>query len=303
MNKHQIKYMIEYKSVKIDGLDIFYREAGPKNAPTILLLHGFPTSSHMFRNLIQNLSDEFHLVAPDYPGYGNSSMPLVDEFEYTFENMAKIIFDFTDTIGLEKYSLYMMDYGAPIGFRLFSMEPEKVQAFIIQNGNAYNEGLGEFWNPIKNWWNNKTLENEKKLHYLVTEETTKWQYINGTRNPQSISPDNWIIDQTRLNSPGKVAIQLAMLYDYKTNLLLYSQWQKNFRKYQPPTLIVWGKNDYIFPESGAHPYKRDLKDIEIYILDTGHFALEEDCDVIAEKISEFFSSRSKIQPEVKAIKA
>jgi pimeloyl-ACP methyl ester carboxylesterase len=303
MNKYEIKYMIEYKTVKIDGLDIFYREAGPKNAPTILLLHGFPTSSHMFRNLIQKLSHEFHLVAPDYPGYGNSSMPLVDEFDYTFENMAKIIFDFTETIGLEKYSLYMMDYGAPIGFRLFSMEPEKVQAFIIQNGNAYDEGLGEFWNPIKNWWNNKTLENEKKLHYLVTEETTKWQYINGTRNPRSISPDNWIIDQTRLNRPGNVAIQQAMLYDYKTNLPLYSQWQKNFRKYQPATLIVWGKNDYIFPESGAHPYKRDLKDIEVYILDTGHFALEEDCYVIAEKISEFFSSRSKIQAEVKAIKA
>ncbi len=303
MNKYQTKYMTEYKTVKINGLDIFYREAGPKNAPTILLLHGFPTSSHMFRNLIQKLSCEIHLVAPDYPGYGNSSMPLVDEFDYTFENMAKIIYKFIETIGLEKYSLYMMDYGAPIGFRLFSMQPEKVQAFIIQNGNAYYEGLGEFWNPIKDWWNSKTLENEKKLHYLVTEETTKWQYINGTRNSQLISPDNWIIDQARLNRLGNVAIQLAMLYDYKTNPPLYSQWQKKFRKYQPPTLIVWGKNDYIFPESGAHPYKRDLKDIEIYILDTGHFALEEDCDVIAEKISGFFSSRPKIKSEVKPIEA
>ncbi|MGE5706499.1 MAG: alpha/beta hydrolase, partial [Nitrososphaerales archaeon] len=243
--------MTEYKTIKIDGLDIFYREAGPKNAPTILLLHGFPTSSHMFRNLIQKLSDEFHLVAPDYPGYGNSSMPTVDEFNYTFENMAKIIYKFAETIELEKYSLYMMDYGAPIGFRLFSMQPEKVQAFIIQNGNAYDEGLGEFWNPIKDWWNNTTAENEKKLHYLVTEETTKWQYINGTRNSLSISPDNWIIDQARLERPGNVAIQLAMLYDYKTNPPLYSQWQKNFRNYQPHTLIVWGKNDYIFPESGA----------------------------------------------------
>ena len=296
MNKHQIKYMIEYKTVKINGLNIFYREAGPKNAPTILLLHGFPASSHMFRNLIQTLSDEFHFVAPDYPGYGNSSMPSVDEFDYTFENMANIIDKFVETIGLENYSLYMQDYGAPIGYRLFSMRPEKVQAFIIQNGNAYDEGLGEFWNPIKDWWNNKTLENEKKLHYLVTEETTKWQYINGTRNPQSISPDNWIIDQTRLNRPGNVAIQLAMLYDYKTNPPLYPQWQENFRKYSPPTLIVWGKNDYIFPESGAHAYKRDLKDVEIYILDTGHFALEEDYDVIAEEISGFFSSR----PEIKA---
>ena len=303
MNKYETKYMTEYKTIKIDGLDIFYREAGPKNAPTILLLHGFPTSSHMFRNLIQKLSDEFHLVAPDYPGYGNSSMPTVDEFDYTFENMAKIIYKFAETIELEKYSLYMMDYGAPIGFRLFSMQPEKVQAFIIQNGNAYDEGLGEFWNPIKDWWNNTTAENEKKLHYLVTEETTKWQYINGTRNSLSISPDNWIIDQARLERPGNVAIQLAMLYDYKTNPPLYSQWQKNFRNYQPHTLIVWGKNDYIFPESGAHPYKRDLKDVETFIFDTGHFALEEDCDAIAEKISGFFSSRPEIKAEVKAIEA
>ncbi|HEX7179583.1 MAG TPA: alpha/beta fold hydrolase, partial [Nitrososphaeraceae archaeon] len=166
MNKSQNKHMTKYKTAKLNGIDIFYREAGPKNAPTILLLHGFPTSSHMFRNLIQKLSDEFHLVAPDYPGYGNSSMPSVDEFDYTFENMAKIISKFIDTIGLEKYSLYMQDYGAPIGFRLFSMHPEKVQAFIIQNGNAYDEGLEKFWNPIKDWWNNKTPEKEKKLHYL-----------------------------------------------------------------------------------------------------------------------------------------
>ena len=202
MNKPQKEYMTKYKTVKINGLDIFYREAGPKNAPTILLLHGFPTSSHMFRNLIQTLSDEFHLVAPDYPGYGNSSMPLVDEFDYTFENMAKIIYKFVETIGLENYSLYLQDYGAPIGYRLFSMHSEKVRAFIIQNGNAYDEGLGEFWNPIKDWWNNKTSENEKKLHYLVKAETTKWQYINGTRNPESISPDNWIIDQARMDRPG-----------------------------------------------------------------------------------------------------
>jgi len=206
MNKTQIEYMTKYKTVKINGINIFYREAGPKNAPTILLLHGFPTSSHMFRNLIQTLSDEFHLVAPDYPGYGNSSMPSVDEFDYTFENMANIIDKFVETIGLENYSLYMQDYGAPMGYRLFSMHPEKVQAFIIQNGNAYDEGLGEFWNPIKDWWNNKTSENEKKLHYLVTAETTKWQYINGTRNPESISPDNWIIDQARLDRPGNAAI-------------------------------------------------------------------------------------------------
>jgi len=301
--ENQNKYSTKYKTVKIDDLEIFYREAGPTNAPTILLLHGFPTSSHMFRNLIQRLSDRFHLIASDYPGYGNSSMPSIDEFEYTFENVANSIDRFIETIGLENYSLYMMDYGAPIGFRLFSMHPEKIQAFIIQNGNAYDEGLEDFWNLIKDWWNNKTLENEKKLHYLVTLETTKWQYINGTRNSQLISPDNWIVDQARLDRPGNVAIQLAMLYDYKTNPPLYSQWQENFRRYQPPTLIIWGKNDYIFPEVGAHQYKRDLKDVETYILDTGHFALEEDCDVIAEKINKFISSRPEIQVGVKGIAA
>ena len=303
MNTTQKQNMTVYKTVEIDGLDIFYREAGPKDAPTILLLHGFPTSSHMFRNLMQYLGDEFHMVAPDYPGYGNSSMPSVEEFEYTFDNQAEIIDKFVEKIGLKKYSLYVMDYGAPIGFRLFAKHPERVQAFIVQNGNAYDEGLEEFWNNIKAWWNDKTFENEKKLHYLVTQETTKWQYTNGTRNPESINPDNWTVDQAKLDREGNVAIQLAMLYDYKTNPPLYPSWQKAFRKYQPPTLIVWGKNDYIFPESGAHPYKRDLKDVETYILDTGHFALEEDGDVIAEKISTFFKARPEIRKEVKTVAA
>ena len=213
-----------HKSVEIDGLDIFYREAGPKDAPTILLLHGFPTSSHMFRNLMLYLNDEFHTVAPDYPGYGNSSMPSVDEFEYTFDHQAEIIEKFVDKLGLDKYSLYVMDYGAPIGFRLFAKHPERVQSFIVQNGNAYDEGLEEFWDNIKVWWKDKTTENEEKLHYLVAAETTKWQYTNGTRNPESISPDNWTVDQAKMDREGNVAIQLAMLYDYKTNPPLYPSW-------------------------------------------------------------------------------
>ena len=301
MNTQNNQNKTKYKFIEINGQQIFYREAGPKDAPTILLLHGFPTSSHMFRNLMQNLSDEFHMIAPDYPGYGNSSMPSVDEFEYTFDNMAEIVDKFVETLGIEKYSLYMMDYGAPVGYRLFSKHPERVQAFVVQNGNAYEEGLEEFWNPIKEWWNDKTFENEKKLHYLVAAETTKWQYTNGTRDPELISPDNWTIDQAKMDREGNVAIQLAMLYDYKTNPPLYPKWQENFRKYQPPTLIVWGKNDYIFPEAGAHPYKRDLKDVETYILDTGHFALEEDGDVIGERISKFFKARPEIRKEVKVI--
>ena len=293
--------MTKHKFVEINGQQIFYREAGPKDAPTILLLHGFPTSSHMFRNLMRDLSDEFHTIAPDYPGYGNSSMPSVDEFKYTFDNMAEITDKFVESLGIEKYSLYMMDYGAPIGYRLFSKHPQRVQALIVQNGNAYDEGLGEFWNDIKAWWNDKTEENEKKLHYLVAAETTKWQYTNGTRNPESISPDNWIIDQAKMDRDGNATIQLAMLYDYKTNLSFYPKWQKNFRKYQPPTLIVWGKNDYIFPEAGAHPYKRDLKDVETYILDTGHFALEEDGKMIAKKISNFFAARPEIKGGLETI--
>lgn len=303
MNTTQKQNMTVHKTVQIDGLDIFYREAGPKDAPTILLLHGFPTSSHMFRNLIQYLGDEFHMIAPDYPGYGNSSMPSVDKFEYTFDNQAEIVDKFVEKLGLKKFSLYVMDYGAPIGFRLFAKHPERVQSFIVQNGNAYDEGLEEFWNDIKAWWNDKTDENEKKLHYLVAADTTKWQYTNGTRNPESISPDNWIIDQAKMDREGNVAIQLAMLYDYKTNPSLYPSWQAAFRKYQPPTLIVWGKNDYIFPESGAHPYKRDLKDVETYILDTGHFALEEDGDVIAQKISQFFKARPEIRKEAQTVAA
>jgi len=254
---------------------------------------GFPTSSHMFRNLIPALADEFHLVAPDYPGYGRSSMPTVDNFQYTFEHQTDIVEKFTEEIGLVKYSLYVMDYGGPIGFRLFVRHPKKVESFIVQNGNAYEEGLEEFWNDIKAWWNDKTDENEKKLHYLVAADTTKWQYTNGTRNPEKIDPDNWITDQAGMDRPGNVAIQLAMLYDYKTNVPLYPKWQENFRKYQPPMLIVWGKNDYIFPEVGAHPYERDLKNVEKYILDTGHFALEEDCEFIAEKIRNFLKPRNQ----------
>ncbi len=282
--------MIE-KTVGIDNLNISYKEGGQKDGPAILLLHGFPTSSHMFRNLIPALEDKFHLVAPDYIGYGKSSMPSVDEFDYTFEHQTEIIKKFTEELGLEKYSLYVMDYGAPIGFRLVLKHPERVQSFIVQNGNAYEEGLLEFWDPIKAWWKDKTDENEKKLHYLVAAETTKWQYQNGTRTPDAIDPANWITDQAGLDRPGNVPIQLAMLYDYRTNVPLYPKFQEYFRKYQPPMLIMWGKNDYIFPEAGAHQYERDLKNVEKHILDTGHFALEEDLEFIAGKISKFISSK------------
>ena len=284
------KTMYTFRTVSIDGLEIFYREAGSRDNPTILLLHGFPTSSHMFRNLIADLADRFHLVAPDYPGYGNSSMPSVNEFEYTFDHLAEIIEKFIDAIDLKKYSLYVMDYGAPIGYRIAAKHPERVQALIVQNGNAYEEGLREFWEPIKAYWQDRSPESASKLTHLVTLEATKWQYTNGVRNLEAISPDTWTIDQHFLDRPGNGEIQLALLYSYGTNPPLYPQWQEYFRKYQPPTLIVWGKNDTIFPAEGAYPYKRDLKDVEFHLLDTGHFALEEDGDAIADYIRHFMSA-------------
>ncbi|MEH2427508.1 MAG: alpha/beta hydrolase [Nostoc sp.] len=284
------KVMTTFRTVSIDGLDIFYREVGSRSNPTILLLHGFPTSSHMFRNLISALSDRFHLVAPDYPGYGNSSMPTVNEFDYTFDRLAEIVEKFITAIDLKKYSLYVMDYGAPIGYRIAAKYPERVEALIVQNGNAYEEGLREFWEPIKAYWQERSPENAEKLKHLVNLEATKWQYTNGVRNLEAISPDTWNMDQLFLDRPGNDKIQLALLYSYGTNPPLYPQWQEYFRKYQPPTLIVWGKNDYIFPPEGAHPYKRDLKDLELHLLDTGHFALEEDGDAIADHIRRFLTT-------------
>ncbi|MBD2100359.1 alpha/beta fold hydrolase [Leptolyngbya sp. FACHB-261] len=282
--------MTTFRTVSIDGLDIFYREAGSRSNPTILLLHGFPTSSHMFRNLIPALADKFHLVAPDYPGYGNSSMPTVDEFDYTFDHLAEIMEKFIAAIDLQKYSLYVMDYGAPIGYRIAAKHPERVEALIVQNGNAYEEGLREFWDPIKAYWQERSPENASKLTHLVTLEATKWQYTNGVSDLEAISPDTWTMDQLFLDRPGNAEIQLALLYSYGTNPPLYPQWQEYFRKYQPPTLIVWGKNDYIFPAEGAYPYQRDLKDVEFHLLDTGHFALEEDGDVIADHIRGFMTT-------------
>ncbi|MDJ0601557.1 MAG: alpha/beta hydrolase [Crocosphaera sp.] len=282
-----------HKTIEIDGLNIFYREAGNPNAPTLLLLHGFPTSSHMFRNLIPILADEFHLIAPDYPGFGASSMPRVDEFEYSFDKLAEIIEKFTIKLDLQQYFLYVMDYGAPIGYRLATKYPQKVSGLIVQNGNAYEEGLRDFWQPIKAYWKDKTPENTQVLaDNLLTLEATKWQYTNGVRNVEAITPDNWFHDQYLLDRPGNQEIQLELFYSYGTNPPLYPQWQDYFRQFQPPTLIVWGKGDYIFPEEGAHPYKRDLKNLEFHILDTGHFALEEDLETITNYIRNFARSHS-----------
>jgi pimeloyl-ACP methyl ester carboxylesterase len=242
----------------------------------------------MFRNLIPALSDRYHLVAPDFPGFGSSSMPKVDEFDYTFDHIAEIVDSFIEKLGLKTYSLYVMDYGAPVGYRIAVKHPERVESLIIQNGNAYEEGLREFWDPIKAWWKERSKENADVLREnLLTIEATKWQYTNGVRNPERIAPDNWFHDQYLMERPGNKEIQLQLFYDYGSNPALYPQWQAYFREYQPPTLIVWGKNDYIFPAEGATPYERDLKNLEFHLLDTGHFALEEDGDLIAYLMRDF----------------
>jgi pimeloyl-ACP methyl ester carboxylesterase len=280
------------QTISVDGQTIFYREAGNnKNAPTILLLHGFPTSSHMFRDLIPALADKFHLIAPDYPGFGYSSMPTVDKFQYTFDHLAEIVDKFITQIGLERYSIYVMDYGAPVGYRLAVKHPEKIEALIVQNGNAYDEGLGEFWEPLRAYWSEPSEKNKDALMKLLTIEATKWQYTHGVRNENAISPDNWILDQSLLERPGNKEIQLQLFYDYRSNLPLYPPWQEYFKKYQPPTLVVWGKNDNIFLKEGAIPYQRDLKNIEVHLLDTGHFALEEEGELIAKLISRFLTTR------------
>jgi pimeloyl-ACP methyl ester carboxylesterase len=290
-----------YKTAKVDdNLDIFYREAGPGDAPTILLLHGFPTSSHMFRNLIMRLSDEFHLVAPDYPGFGNSSAPPVDAFDYSFDHLAEIMEKFIQHIQLKRFSIYLQDYGAPIGFRITTKHPDWIEALIIQNGNAYEEGLKDFWIPIKAYWQNRSKENEAELRKFLTIDGTKWQYTHGVRSIEAISPDNWLVDQPLLDRPGNDKIQLQLFYSYQTNLPLYPQWHEYFRKHQPPTLIAWGKNDQIFPADGAHPYKRDLKNIDFHLLDTGHFALEEDYELIAELISNFLRRTTSMQAQSEA---
>ena len=292
---------IKNQTITVDGQTVFYREAGDKdNAPTILLLHGFPTSSHMFRNLIPVLADKFHLVAPDYPGFGYSSMPTVDKFEYTFDHLAEIVDKFISQIGVESYSLYVMDYGAPVGYRLAVKHPEKIEALIVQNGNAYEEGLGEFWEPLKAYWIDPNEKNKNALKKFLTMEATRWQYTHGVKNENTINPDNWIHDQLLLDRPGNNEIQLQLFYDYKSNLPLYPHWQEYFRKYQPPTLVVWGKNDMIFPKEGAIPYQHDLKNIQIHLLNTGHFALEEESELIAELISRFLSINRKAVPWIKA---
>ncbi|WP_281986927.1 alpha/beta fold hydrolase [Aquimarina aggregata] len=282
-----------YKSIEIEGVNIAYREAGNPAKPTIVLLHGFPASSHQYRKVLNQLSDDFHLIAPDYPGFGNSDFPSSNEYEYTFDNIAETIDAFLEKKNLNSYALMIQDYGAPVGFRIATKHPERITAIINQNGNAYEKGLGPGWEGIKKFWTNRTKEAEAAIIPAFSLEGLKWQYTHGTRNPENVNPDTWHLDYLRLSRPNAHATNLDLLYDYQNNVKKYPEWQQYLRDNQPPLLIVWGKNDVYFPESGAEAFKKDVKNIDYNIYDTGHFALEEDGDEIISKIRAFMKLQTK----------
>jgi pimeloyl-ACP methyl ester carboxylesterase len=282
---------VHHRRMSIDGVEVFYREAGPANGPAVVLLHGFPSSSHMFRNLIPELSDYYHVIAPDYPGFGQSAMPDRAQFRYTFAHFAKIVDTLLTRIDVKRYSLYVMDYGAPVGYRLALMHPDRITGLIVQNGNAYTEGLREFWDPIKAYWASASREKREALRAGTTLEATRWQYLDGVQDASRIDPVAWIYDQLGLDRPGNVEIQLDLFYDYRTNVALYPRFQEFFRERQPPTLIVWGAKDKIFPAEGARPYLRDLPDAEFHLLDTGHFALEDKGAEIASMMRDFLDRK------------
>jgi pimeloyl-ACP methyl ester carboxylesterase len=279
-----------YRSVDVSGLKIAYREAGRPDAPTLLLLHGFPTAGHMFRDLIPLLADRFHLVAPDLPGFGQSALPARDTFKYTFDNLAATIDSFIEKIGLKRFAIYIFDYGAPVGLRLALKHPERISAIISQNGNAYEEGLSEGWNPIRAYWENPSQANRDALRAFLKPETTVWQYTHGVSDATAVSPDGYSLDSFYLARPGADEPQLDLFGDYKSNVALYPTFQKYFRDYKPRLLAVWGKNDPFFLPPGAEAFKRDITGAVVRFFDTGHFALETHAAEIAAAIREFLDS-------------
>lgn len=278
---------IYYKTAVIDGLSIFYRETGNASNPTLLLLHGFPSSSHMFRHLIAHLSGTYHIIAPDYPGFGQSSAPDTNAYAYTFDNLASTMEHFIDHLALTNIHLYIQDYGGPIGFRIATRRPQLIRSFIIQNANAYTEGLGAALEPLTTYIQNPDAEQEEKARFFLTLEATRWQYLNGAENPQAISPDGYSMDQYYLNRPGNDNIQLALFRDYGSNVAKYEEWQQYFREHQPPALIIWGKNDVMFIDPGADAYKKDLPQAKIFHLNGGHCLLEEHHAQVAALISQY----------------
>jgi len=285
--------MTTYQTIEVDNLNIFYREAGDKNHPTIVLLHGYPASSHMYRDLINQLKSQFHLIAPDFPGFGNSDCPPINQFEYSFDRLAEVTEHFLEKLGLNRFSLYVQDYGAPIGFRIATRHPAWIEALIVQNGNAYESGLTPAWQAFRNLWSERSEATIAPVLDFLKRDTTMFFYTAGTRDSQNINPDNWNLDQYFLDRPENAAAQLELFYNYRENLKRYPEWHQYFRQHQPPTLIVWGKNDPFFGVEGARAFEQDLKTVEMHLLDTGHFALDEECDFIAERIRSFVCAHTK----------
>jgi pimeloyl-ACP methyl ester carboxylesterase len=278
---------IAYRTVDVDGYKIFYREAGERDARALLLLHGFPTAGHMFRDLIPLLADRYRLVAPDLPGFGQSHVASDTTFKYSFDSIAKLIDRFTDVVGLGRYAMYVFDYGAPTGFRIAAMHPDRVTAIVSQNGNAYEEGLSEGWNPIRAYWEDASAANRNALRTFLTPETTRWQYMHGVPDPSVVSPDGYSLDNFYLARPGQDEIQLDLFGDYKSNVQLYPTFQSYFRDHKPKLLAVWGQNDPFFLPAGAEAFRRDIPDSIVRFFDTGHFALETHATEIAAEIHDF----------------
>ncbi len=283
---------MKYNYANIDGLKVFYREAGEPSNPALVLLHGFPSSSHMYRNLIPMLQERFYLIAPDYPGFGNSDAPSPSQFSYTFDRLSEIVEKLLVSLRIEKFSLFIQDYGSPVGFRIARRHPDWVEGIVSQNGNAYEEGFSGVWDALRQkLWKSRTPETEAPLKNFFTPEGVKWIYTQGTRTPEKISPDNWNMDLFFLSRPENHRIQLDLFYDYRTNVEQYPRWHEYLHNHQPPTLLVWGANDPIFTQAGAHAFKRDFRDVEIQMLDTGHFALEDHCEEIASFVRAFFDQK------------